>query len=95
VSDVSDTTTTTTERAARKVRQGVVVSDANDKTIVVTVERISSHALYGKTMKRSKKYHAHDENNDANVGDTVVIVETRPLSKNKRWRLQRIIERAK
>jgi small subunit ribosomal protein S17 len=92
---VSDSTSTAAARPARKVRQGVVVSDANDKTIVVSVERISSHALYGKTMKRSKKFHAHDENNDANVGDTVVIVETRPLSKQKRWRLERIVERAK
>ena len=86
--------TTSQERAARKVRQGVVVSDVNDKTIVVTVARTRQHALYGKTMKRSKKLHAHDEQNDANVGDTVEIVETRPLSKNKRWRLERIIERA-
>ena len=92
---MSDTTSTTTERGARKVRQGVVVSDANDKTIVVTVARTRSHGLYGKTVKRSKKYHAHDEQNEANVGDTVVIVETRPLSKNKRWRLERIVERAK
>ncbi len=92
---MTDTNTTTAERAARKVRQGVVVSDANDKTIVVTVARTRSHPLYGKTVKRSKKYHAHDENNDANTGDTVLIVETRPLSKNKRWRLERIIERAK
>ena len=90
-----NSTTSTDERAARKVRQGVVVSDKNDKTIVVSVQRYRSHPLYGKTVKRTKKYHAHDENNDANTGDTVLITETRPLSKNKRWRLERVIERAK
>jgi small subunit ribosomal protein S17 len=70
------------------VRQGVVVSDVQDKTIIVRVERRTTHPLYGKTMKVSKKYHVHDETNDAGVGDTVRIVETRPISKLKRWRLQ-------
>jgi small subunit ribosomal protein S17 len=85
----------TTERTSRKDRQGVVVSDVQDKTIVVRVDRRTTHALYGKTMKASKRYHVHDEDNDAHVGDTVRIVETRPLSKLKRWRLAEVLERAK
>ncbi len=94
---MSDATATpeTTERPARKERTGLVVSAAGDKTIVVSVERRTTHGLYGKTMTRSKKYHAHDERNDAGVGDTVRIVETRPMSKLKRWRLTEIIERAR
>ena len=92
---MSDTNTASVDRAARKERQGVVVSDKQDTTIVVQVDRFRGHALYGKTMKRATKFHAHDENNDANVGDTVRIVETRPLSKTKRWRLAEIVERAK
>ena len=82
-------------RNDRKVRQGVVVSDVQDKTIVVRVQRTTTHPLYNKTMRVSKKYHVHDEANDAKVGDTVRIVETRPLSKLKRWRLDEIVERAK
>lgn len=85
----------TTERNTRKERQGVVVSDVQDKTIVVRVERRTTHPLYGKTLSRSKKYHAHDEDNNARVGDTVRIQETRPYSKLKRWRLADIVERAK
>jgi small subunit ribosomal protein S17 len=85
----------TIERNTRKERQGVVVSDAQDKTIVVRIDRRTTHPLYGKTLRVSKKYHVHDENNDAGVGDTVRIVETRPLSKLKRWRLAEIVERAK
>jgi small subunit ribosomal protein S17 len=85
----------TQERASRKERQGVVVSDVQDKTIVVRVQRTTTHPLYKKTIKVSKKYHVHDEANDANVGDMVRIVETRPLSKLKRWRLLEIVERAK
>lgn len=85
----------TTERNTRKERQGVVVSDVQDKTIIVRVERRTTHALYGKTVKRSKKYHVHDEANEAGVGDTVRIQETRPISKLKRWRLAGIVERAK
>jgi small subunit ribosomal protein S17 len=86
---------TTTERNTRKERQGVVTSDTQDKTIIVRVERRTTHPLYGKTLKVSKKYHVHDENNDAGVGDWVRIRETRPMSKLKRWRLERIVERAK
>lgn len=82
-------------RNLRKVRQGIVVSDCNDKTCVVRVEERKAHPVYGKMMTRSKKFHAHDENNAAGVGDTVQIMETRPLSKMKRWRLVKIIEKAK
>lgn len=85
----------TTERNTRKERQGVVVSDVQDKTIIVRVERRTTHPLYGKTVTRSKKYHVHDEANEAGVGDTVRITETRPISKLKRWRLAGIVERAK
>ena len=88
-------TETTTERHARKQRRGVVVSDTQDKTIIVTVERRTTDPLYGKTVKRNKRYHVHDEENTAGVGDTVRIVETRPLSRLKRWRLAEIVERAK
>ncbi len=82
-------------RNDRKVRQGVVVSDVQDKTIVVRVQRTTTHPLYNKTLRVSKKYHVHDEANDAKVGDTVRIIETRPLSKLKRWRLEEVVERAK
>ena len=83
------------ERNLRKVRQGVVVSDKNDKTIVVKVLSRKPHPTYGKMMTTSKTYHAHDEANEAGVGDTVQIMETRPLSKMKRWRLLNIVEKAK
>ena len=85
----------TEERNLRKVRQGVVVSDANDKTIVVAVEARKPHPIYKKMITSTKKFHAHDENNEAGVGDTVQIMETRPLSKMKRWRLLKIVEKAK
>jgi small subunit ribosomal protein S17 len=83
------------QRAPRKERTGVVTSAAADKTIVVLVERRTTHNLYHKTLKRSKKYHAHDERNEAAPGDTVRIAETRPYSKTKRWRLVEIVERAR
>ena len=79
----------------RKELIGIVVSDKADKTITVKVETYKKHPLYGKRVKYSKKYAAHDEKNECNVGDTVHIMETRPLSKTKRWRLVEIIERAK
>ena len=85
----------TTQRSARKERQGTVVSDVQNKTIVVRVERRTTHPLYGKTLTTSKHYHVHDETNEAGVGDTVRIVETRPVSKLKRWRLAEVIEQAK
>lgn len=80
-------------RGRRKVRVGVVVSDRMDKTVVVAVERLMRHPLYGKTVKRTKKFHAHDENNECQVGDVVEIMETRPLSKTKRWRVSRVIQK--
>ena len=83
------------ERNLRKTRVGKVVSDKMDKTIVVAIEDHIKHPLYGKIVKKTVKLKAHDENNDCNIGDTVRIMETRPLSKNKRWRLVEIIERAK
>ena len=81
------------ERNARKTRTGTVVSDKMDKTVVVKVERRYAHPLYGKQVTRTKKYHAHDEKNEYKVGDVVRIVETRPLSKTKRWRVAELIER--
>ena len=81
-------------RGHRKNRVGVVVSDKMDKTIVVEVTRRFKHPMYQKYVKRSKKYHAHDETNDCRMGDRVVIEETRPLSKQKRWRVTSVIERA-
>ncbi|MGI6535584.1 MAG: 30S ribosomal protein S17 [Eggerthellaceae bacterium] len=83
------------ERNSRKVRQGIVVSDAADKTIVVEITERKPHPVYGKMITSTKKFHAHDENNEAGVGDTVQIMETRPLSKTKRWRLLKIVEKAK
>ena len=81
--------------AIRKERRGVVVSDKMEKTITVRIDTKKPHRLYGKTMLRSKKLAVHDENNEAHIGDTVRVIETRPLSKNKRWRLVEIMERAK
>ncbi len=95
---MSDPTTTqdvANDRARRKVRVGVVVSDGMDKTVVVRIDRQVRHPLYGKTVRRSSKLAAHDEQNDAHVGDTVRITETRPVSKTKRWRVVEVVERAK
>ena len=91
---MSDNGTATT-RHARKVREGLVVSDKMDKTVVVEVEDRVKHALYGKVMRRTTKVKAHDEANAAGVGDRVLIMETRPLSATKRWRLVEILEKAK
>jgi len=77
----------------RKRRQGTVTSDVMDKTVVVSVERRMAHPLYGKQVKRQKKYHAHDEGNEYRTGDVVLIEETRPLSKRKRWRVVELLER--
>ena len=85
----------TVQRNQRKVRQGVVVSKMGDKSISVEVTERKRHPKYGKMMIRTKKFHAHDENNEAGIGDTVRIMETRPLSATKRWRLMEIVERAK
>src|SRR5262245_7703048 len=82
-------------RGRRKVRVGVVVSDKMDKTVLVRIDRQVRHPLYDKTVRRSSKLAAHDEANDAHVGDTVRVMETRPISKSKRWRVVEIVERAK
>jgi small subunit ribosomal protein S17 len=85
----------TAARGSRKTRTGLVVSDKMDKTVVVAIERRVPHPVYGKMVTRTKRLKAHDEENSAKVGDTVRIVETRPLSKDKRWRLVEIIDRAR
>jgi small subunit ribosomal protein S17 len=85
----------TTDRNNRKVRQGVVISAGADKTIVVEINTRKAHPVYKKMMTRTTKYHTHDEANEAGVGDVVQIMETRPLSKLKRWRLTQIVEKAK
>jgi small subunit ribosomal protein S17 len=94
---MSETTETTQDqkRNQRKVREGLVVSDKMDKTIVVTVEDRVKHALYGKVMRRTSRLKAHDEQNECGIGDRVLIMETRPLSATKRWRLVEVIEKAK
>ena len=83
------------ERNTRKVREGLVVSDKMDKTVVVAVEDRVKHALYGKVLRRTSRLKAHDEQNDCGIGDRVLIMETRPLSATKRWRVVEILERAK
>lgn len=85
----------TVTRNLRKVRSGKVVSNKMDKSIVVSVERRVKHPMYGKFLKKNTKFMAHDENNECGIGDTVQIMETRPLSKRKRWRLVQILEKAK
>jgi len=85
----------TVERNERKTRIGKVVSDKMEKTVVVAVERLVQHPMYGKPVKKTVKFKAHDENNESHIGDTVKIMETRPLSKDKRWRVTEILERAK
>lgn len=84
-----------TMRNRRKVRVGVVVSDGRDKTVTVQVLNQAAHPRYDKVVRTSAKFHAHDENNDAHMGDTVRIMETRPLSRQKRWRVVEIVERAR
>lgn len=83
------------ERNLRKQRTGLVTSNKMDKSIVISVERKLRHPMYGKFVKKTKKFMAHDETNNCNIGDTVTIMETRPLSKRKRWRLVEVLERAK
>jgi small subunit ribosomal protein S17 len=85
----------TADRGRRKVRTGVVVSDKMDKTVLVRVDRQVRHGLYAKTVRRSSKLAVHDEQNDAHVGDTVRVMETRPVSRSKRWRVVEVLERAK
>ena len=91
----TETNTETLDRNFRKTREGLVVSDKMDKTVVVSVEDRVKHALYGKVMRRNTRLKAHDEQNECGVGDRVLIMETRPLSATKRWRVVEILERAK
>ena len=86
---------TAVERASRKTRVGIVVSDKMEKTVVVKIERRVQHPVYGKMVRRTKRLKAHDDRNDAKTGDTVRIMETRPMSKDKRWRVVEIVERAR
>jgi small subunit ribosomal protein S17 len=96
MAEMNNTSTTNgEERTARKLRVGVVVSDKMQKTVVVQIVRRMPHPVYGKMVTRSKRLKAHDEENSAKVGDTVRIMETRPLSKDKRWRLVEIVDRAR
>ncbi len=89
------TTTTTVDRNLRKIRVGVVSSNKMDKTITVKVERKIKHPLYGKFLKKTTSFHAHDEKNECSIGDTVKIMESRPMSKTKRWRLVEVVEKVK
>jgi small subunit ribosomal protein S17 len=95
MAELAKTISDTAERNARKTRVGMVVSDKMMKTVVVSIERRVQHPVYGKMVRRTKKLKAHDEENAAKTGDTVRIMETRPLSKDKRWRVVEIIERAR
>ncbi len=90
-----EATNNTIDRKSRKSKTGLVSSNKMDKTITVQVERKVKHPIYGKFVKKTSKFTAHDENNECNIGDTVKIMETRPLSKNKRWRLVEVISKAK
>jgi small subunit ribosomal protein S17 len=93
--DNNNTAAGSDTRRTRKTREGLVVSDKMDKTVVVSVEDRVKHALYGKVLRRTSKLKAHDEQNDCGIGDRVLIMETRPLSATKRWRVVEILERAK
>jgi len=92
---MSEATETDTVRGERKVREGLVVSDKMDKTVVVAVEDRFKHAMYGKVVRRTSRYKAHDEDNSCGTGDRVLLMETRPLSATKRWRVVEILEKAK
>jgi small subunit ribosomal protein S17 len=95
MSEQAEVTATAAQRGSRKVREGYVVSDKMDRTVVVRVEDRVKHPLYGKVLRRTSKLNAHDEQNTAGVGDRVLLMETRPLSATKRWRVVEILERAK
>ena len=95
MAEATDTTTSATERNARKVREVLVTSNAMDKTAIVTVTERVRHKKYSKTLQRNTKLYVHDETNDLNVGDKVRVAETRPLSKLKRWRVVEVLERAR
>ncbi len=92
---MAENITTTATRNLRKIRVGVVTSNKMAKTITVAVERKVKHPIYGKFVKKTTKFHAHDERNECNIGDVVRIMETRPLSKTKRWRLVEVVEKVK
>ena len=92
---MSETASTTPERSARKVREGIVTSDKMDRTAVVTVTERVRHIRYNKTVQRAKKLYVHDQDNDLHIGDRVRVAETRPLSKQKRWRIVEVLERAR
>ncbi len=92
---MAEETQTEAPRTRRKIRTGIVSSDKMQKTVVVTIANLVRHPVYGRIQKQNKKFKAHDETNDAHTGDTVEIMETRPLSKDKCWRVTRIVERAK
>jgi small subunit ribosomal protein S17 len=93
--EATETTATSVVRNLRKTRVGIVSSNKMDKTIVVKVERKIKHPLYGKFLKKTTSFHAHDEKNECNIGDTVKIMESRPMSKTKRWRLVEVVEKVK
>jgi small subunit ribosomal protein S17 len=93
--EATATTATSVVRNLRKTRVGIVSSNKMDKTIVVKVERKIKHPLYGKFLKKTTSFHAHDEKNECNIGDTVKIMESRPMSKTKRWRLVEVVEKVK
>lgn len=95
MTEITETAEKTVSRQARKTRIGLVVSDKMEKTVVVSIERRVQHPVYGKMVRRTKRLKAHDETNDAKTGDTVRIMETRPMSKDKRWRVVEIVERAR
>lgn len=95
MSEATQTEAKTTERGERKVREGLVVSDKMDKTVVVAVEDRFKHAMYGKVVRRTSRLKAHDAENSCGVGDRVLLMETRPLSATKRWRVVEILEKAK
>ena len=95
MSEKANEVTETQQRSTRKVREGLVVSDKMEKTVTVAIERQVRHEVYGKTQRRTSKFLAHDENQDAKVGDRVAIVEARPMSARKRWVVTRVVEKAK
>jgi small subunit ribosomal protein S17 len=95
MSEKANEVTESTQRSARKVREGLVVSDKMEKTVVVSVEDRVKHPLYGKVLRRTSKLKAHDEQNQCGIGDRVLIMETRPLSATKRWRVVQVLEKAK
>ena len=95
MTEIADSTENSVGRASRKTRVGLVVSDKMEKTVVVSIERRVQHPVYGKMVRRTKRFKAHDERNEAKTGDTVRIMETRPMSKDKRWRVVEIVERAR